>query len=494
MLSLLTGWMFLITPVCADDLWYLADSTGCSGSWEYFVSTVRTCLDHWTFDTGRLSNMAVAPFLSLLPRWVFALTSAVAVLLVLVAGEKLSHAPWISGRAAMWILAVSFLFPWFEFLFTIIYASNYVWASAFLLVWLCLFVTDRRRISTPLLLLLSVITGWWHEGMSVPLLCASVIYLLVMRCLPSRRQGVMLAGLCIGIVVIMLMPAFGAMSQAREANLVKSVWIETLINIVAFNIAFYLYAVALLIAMSFKRIRLRLTADRHNLALCVGIFAFGIVSTAIYLRYFNGARTGAFSQLLCTIGLIRLWGMFLRPSSQSIIGGRCLFAVALTVSAVSLISAITVQTRLTREYEEVTSLVKAAEARNQNHVFYDPTPISVGIDAMKPTYMLLNTAYGLRGMDIIPSELETFEYASSETVVCRDSRLVIYHNRLVCRVPIPDRRVDITIYRPDSTSVTSRLRHRPFVTSRGDSCIAIIPHIQQFGTRMTIADAEFVDF
>lgn len=492
-LAVLFGCMFQLMPVCADDLWYLADSCGAHGSLEYFTTTVSTCLDHWTYDTGRLANMATAPFLSLFPRSVFSLASILALFLILISGISLSKSPWLSGRAAIWILIVSFVIPWFEFLFTIVYASNYIWCAALGLLFFYLFINDRFLSSAVPLIFIGVLTGWWHEGMSVPLLCACACYIAFPGIRVTRRRWFMLGGLLTGILIIAGMPAFRAMTGDRVSHLVKSVWIETMINVLAYNCCFYIYLLLLLAAFIRRSVRRRLCADRQAQALLLAIGVFGIVSTSIYIMYFNGARTGLFSQLMCGIGIMRLSPFLFPATRRGTLAGRCACGAAMALSLVSVIWAIAVQTRLSREYEDVSALAAEARKHGRGEVFYDATPIGIGPDFLKPSYMLLNTEYGLGGVVLIPQALQDFRPDSDAATRCGDDRLYIYRNHIVAVGRMPEERVDVSLTVADGRVLRSRVRMRGFAASSGDSCVAVLPHIMQVNANLEVKDARLLD-
>lgn len=493
LLAALFGCMFLLMPVCADDVWYLADSCGTPGSWEYFTSTAATCLDHWTYDTGRLANMATAPFLALFPRRIFALASIIALVMILLLGITLSKSPWISGRAAIWILVVSFVLPWFEFLFTVVYASNYIWCAALGLLFFYLFVNDSFTTSSTALIFVGVLTGWWHEGMSVPLLCACLCYVASSGIRVTRRRWLMLGSLLAGILIIACMPAFRAMTGERVSHLVKSVWIETIINVFAYNCCFYIYMLLLLVAFAMRTVRRRLRADKEARAFLLAVAAFGIVATCIYVMYFNGARTGLFSQLMCGIGIMRLTPFLFPASRGGAVAGRCVCLAAMALSLVSVIWAIAVQARLSREHEDVSALAAEARKDGRGEVFYDATPISIGPDFLKPSYMLLNTEYGLRGIVLIPEALKDFTPGSPAADKCSDERLYIYKNHIVAMGRMPEERVDVDITVGDGRVLRSRVRMRRFATTAGDSCTAILPHVMQVDADIEVKDAMLLD-
>ena len=486
--------MFNITPLCADDLWYQTNVTGAPGTWERLVSSVKICAHHWTFDTGRLANMATAPFLNYLPRWAFAIFSAGAVFLVFILGISLAKVPWISGRSALWMFAVCFVFPWFDFLFTVVYAANYVWGISLGLLYLYFFLDrNRRRCPLVLLFLFSVLTGWWHEGLSVPLLCFIAAYISFRRSKPTSRQIVMGVGLLSGIIIIMLMPAFRASVEGRcQFNWIKSVWYETLINVVVFNIIFYFYLFTFVSGLCLRRVRDRMCSNPENLAFLTGALVFGSVSTAIYLIYYNGPRTGGFCQLICFIAMLRLLPEFFPSIGRNAAKGQIIFLATTALCVVNMVASIRVQAKLSREYNDATVLMQSAQCKKTGQLFYDVTPISFGIDAMKPTYLLLNSWYGSLRINIIPKALEKFEFNLSGVRHCRDKRLFIYRNYLIFNAEMPKERPDVMLYTSDGESLRSRLRYRPFVTSKGDSEILIQHHAQQVRKSLTISDAEFV--
>lgn len=493
-LSVLFGWMFGITPLCADDLWYQTNVTGEPGTWERLVSSVKICAHHWTFDTGRLANMATAPFLNYLPRWVFAILSAGAVFIVFIRGISLAKVPWISGRSALWLLAVCFVFPWFDFLFTVVYAANYVWGISLGLLYLYFYIDrNRGRCPSVLLLLFPVLTGWWHEGLSVPLICFIAAYMLSGRSKPTSKEIVMGVGLLSGIMIIMLMPAFRASVEGRcQFNWIKSVWYETLINVVVFNIIFYFYLFTFVSGLCIRRIRDRIRSNPENFAFLTGALVFGTVSTAIYLIYYNGPRTGAFCQLICFIAMLRLLPAFFPSVGRNVAKGRMIFIATTALCIVNMAASIRIQTKLSREYNEATELMQSAQCKKSGQLFYDVTPISFGIDAMKPTYMLLNSSYGLIRINVIPKALEEFEFNSSDVRHCRDKRLFVYRNYLIFKGNMPKERADVRLYASDGESIRSRLRYRPFITAKGDSAILILPHTQQIRNSFTVFDAELV--
>lgn len=482
--------MFMLYPRFNDDLWYLSNSTGAPGSWEYFRTTLMNCVDHWNWDTGRLCNVVSAPFLSLLPKWVYAVVTAVWLWAICMIGPKLARVSYSSAGAAAWICCVAFVFPWLDYMFGIVYSINYVWALG--IVMLALWLLEKTgRVPMWALALLFFVAGWWHEGMSVPLLAGLMTYGILRKGRPSVRYRAACIALAAGIAVVVLLPAFWHQVGERENNLFKSTLWETLANLVAFNCMYYVYVVLLIVASALRRTRTRLLANkREGMALTLAILALGTVSTLIYLRYFNGPRTGAFSQMICALGIIYLLKDFTQGQWRRL--GRAMIFVAFAAAYINIVWAICVQRKLTQEYNDVQRLLSENFDVNGHVVYYDHTTMRFGPDFMKPSYMALNTHYGLGNVMLLPAALAHFE--ESDARQTSDPQLLIYSNRLVMRGhPTSHKeRFDVMVTDADGTTHLSRSLLRPFRDSSGNPWTYISLHAQTMNPALTITDAQRV--
>ncbi|MDE6340181.1 MAG: hypothetical protein K2K97_10415 [Muribaculaceae bacterium] len=489
--------MYGVTVFCYEDWWYTANSKGEWGSWEYFITTVANSYDHWQWDTGRLSNMAATPFLALFPKWVYGIFSGVCIAFIYIFGVKITKVGYSSLNSAFWLAVVSFIIPWHDFFFTVIYSINYIWPAAMGLGVLMSFLkndTSRRRslLYDGALMVLCIVTGWWHEGLSVPLLCSLGVYQLIEWRKPTLQRWLIALGLMIGICIVLSMPGFWALTEERESMLVKSTLWETAVNAIAYNCMYYLYVVLLLCAVVFHKLRERIFKGRCDWALQGAIFIFGTISTYLYFRYYNGPRTGMYGQLMCALGIMaiaRNWNLHPRRwINMSVLTG--LFCLA----AVSLVVSIKVQLKLSREISEVAAMAKAEEARSGRAlVFYDPTPITLGIDFLKPSYQILNTKVGLQGIELFPKALEDFSLHSPEIRYNSDSTLIIFRNRVLLRGAAPEERIDINLTYDNGDKEFSRTRIRDFVTTDGDTVSFVLPHTQAMGSARIISDAHLAN-
>lgn len=493
-LTLLYVVMYGVTVYCYEDWWYTAGSTGEWGSWEYFVSTVATSYDHWQWDTGRLSNMVATPFLSFLPKWVYGICSGALVALLYVWGIKIAGVSYSSLNSAFWFAVVSFIIPWHDFFFTVIYSINYIWVAAFglSLLWLFLNINRTEKHSWLYytgLCLLSIITGWWHEGLSVPLLCALVVYQFIEGGRPTLQRWIIAVGLLIGIVIVLSMPGFWTMTEERRSMLVKSTLWETLVNAIAYNCLYYIYVAVLVGVALSKHMRDRVFRSRRHLAMQAAVFVFGSITTYLYIQYYNGPRTGMFGQLISGIGIMAIaknWN--LRQHRCVNIG---ILTAVFTLAVVSMIVSINIQLKLSREILEVAELAKGQEIRiGKKRVFFDPTPITLGIDLLKPSYQILNTKVGLQGIELFPKALEDFSLNSPEIRYNSDSTLILYRNRILMLGTAPEERIDINLIYDNGEKTFTRTRIRDFVTSEGDTVSFILPHTQAMGSKRIIRDAQ----
>lgn len=492
-LSILCGMMYNATTKCCEDLWYTSQSVGIQGTWEYFTSTLNNCIDHWNWDTGRLCNTASAPFLGLFPIWVYAAIITFIIAFIYIIGIKIAEIKYVSVNSALWMFLISFIIPWHDFMFTIVYSINYIWGSALALLIFYLFIKSdqdgKSKIAKCLGLgLLAYITGWWHEGMSFPLLAALIVYQISIRKRPTPYRISLYIGLLLGLATIAAMPAFWLMTDERHSNIIKTVLWETLVHLFVYNCLFYLYAILLIIVCSVTKLRKRIFTDSKTLAYHVSILTFGLISCIVYIKYYNGPRTGMFSQIFCglgIIGIIKSLGLF-----NSKIAGYISLTAIFLLASVSLAKSIQIQNKLSKEIDAVNEMAAESERRTGRKIaYYDPTPISFGIDLLKPSYQILNTKYGLQGIELFPTALKNFSLKSKEIKHCSDSSLILYNNRVIYLGVPPEKRIDIRLIDSEGNEVISRTRFRELVTIDGDTVSYVIPHTQAMGSTMKITDA-----
>lgn len=491
-LSALFGLMFYFTPVAADDTWYLCWTTGEPGSWEAFVTTVSRCVEHWRFDTGRFANMITAPFLSeLFPRYVYAGVSAAAMFVIFTAVPAILRLPWISMRTAFWVFTVTFIIPWLDYLFTTVYCSNYIWCTAATLI-VIYFISrnDTGRWGTVALCLFAVPAGWWHEGLSVPLIAAAGLVWLIFRPKLSARQWCMIIAYIVGACIIFCLPAFWHQIGDRPAHLFKSLLRETLIHLFVFNCLYWLYFGVLATALVVRKYRRRLFGDRDRLAWISGTAVFGLISMAIFIKYYNGVRTGMFNQLVSAVGLIILSGVFFPRGALRRVR-LTVFGVVGALSYLSIIWADIVQPELSREHAEMYRKAYQAIDSGKYYAFHDTTPMRIAPDLMKNSYMLLHTMYGWReeGVSIVTPELEGLDFTKNDYPLSSDSTLYIIKGNIVAPDSIPEGQYALSVTFANGHQEISRAHLRWFYSEDGTYCTWIIPYLSHFDFCPEVTDA-----
>lgn len=507
-MSVFYGIMFVLTPFSADDLWYYPDNMPLSarGSLDCFLALIDVGKEHLTHDVGRFPTLAIALFMGLFPEWVYTVVYVVAVWVIYMAAAKLCRFDYFSLLSALWILVVTVVFPWMDFMFTLVYSINYVIPLALDLVLLIILrnaSSEKWCLAKSIAVtMLAFLCGWWHEGFSVPLLCGLAVYFLILRRWPNRNEWMIAIGLAFGIMTLMSMPAFRASTHQRFSNLLKSTLWESLINVVAFNCLTYLYIVLWIIACCVRKIRHRILANRHDCAFMTCLLVFGIVATAIYFAYFNGPRTGAYPQIMSALGLLILLPYFTKnrnicKNAEPIRGNRCVVSdtlksgymavgIAFALTCVNMAWSIAVQRKLTYEYDEVMRL-KASNGNNPlRPVFFNQTRLKIGPDLLKPSYLLLNSYYGLYGCLLLPKELEDFDVNGTGNRPTSVPGLFIHDNMLVSNENLENKRLDLIVEYSDGKQIMSRSRSYVFETSNGDTCTYISLHEQTMGNNHQI--------
>lgn len=495
------GIMFFLTPCSVDDIWYLENSVGTKGSWEYFISTVANCWEHWQYDTGRLCNMAAAPFLALFPKWIYAAITSFAVWIIYIGGPILTKSRFISYASAFWIVTVTFIFPWFDFMFGIIFSINYVWTWALAIIFFYWFIKAESirqyHVSTGIsLFILSFMLGWWHEGFSVPLIISLSAYFIIRRIKPNKTRLLMIAGMICGISMILVMPAFWNSTESRHSVIFKPVLWETILGF-AFMCLFYVYLLMFVIIISNSRLRKRLKTDKNRkLAVYISILIYGAVSSAIYVKYYTGPRVGCFVQIISALGIMDICRLFKIPRKLDKDLLRTItVSAALVISFINMSASIVMQKRLTKEFDDVRSLYDRYKDINGGIVYYDQTPRKLGIDFFKPSYKILNTPYGLEhglsDIKIIPKALENLDPASPDMIKCKhDDSLYIYKNILILKGNKPDRPLMARIYTPGNGKIISRIFHYEFTDKNRDPWTYVKTMSQTLDPSIKITDAQ----
>ncbi|MDE6109643.1 MAG: hypothetical protein K2F72_05085 [Muribaculaceae bacterium] len=496
MVAVMLGVMFLIYPVCADDHWYMGGVDGAPWSMRALSSAWEQVVALWHVSTGRAGNLASALFLGFLPRPVWAADMAGCCFGTLVAGPRVIGCRPLSATGTLWTAGSCFAFPWLDYMFSILYSMNYFPALLLGLVTFAFYERSYDASGSKSMVAAAAtafLAAWWHEGLAVPLAVALVVYSLVRGGRVPRRAAVILAALALGMACIGLSPAFWDSMDFREPiwNRGSASW--RLLHLMGFNCFFYIYLIAMTVALAVRKCRGRLLASRPVAARLLALLAIGLVTLPIYIKYYAGPRTGIFSQMFCLAGLLSL-GAFLCPRGIKRRGRAVLATVVYALCVINIAAAIGVQRHLSAEAAAVDKLWSTEQARERGAVFFDVTPPRAGFDLFKASHQLLNTSYGLEGRTVLPARLESFDSSRDGRTCTADTMLLVHEGLLIYRGPWDmgtrrTHRPDVVLTTAGGDTLESRADWYSFRDAAGRECTYVVPHACILNPATVIADA-----
>lgn len=291
--------IYALMPRISDDLWYSLRlypfiEEGRSGG--LLRAMADTVADHMRGDNLRPGNLLLVPSL-LLPRWVAAIVPALA------CGWLASGFCRFCFRrdtsllgATVAVGCLSFGLPWFEELYVLCYAYNYIVPAA-MTVWYAASLTGRAG-SGKWAMLNAALLGAWHEGFALPLCVGTLAAILLSP--PSRRRPMLrlLAMLAIGtaysvgcrLAIFLIYPAdVPPPMMGLRALLYGKLQVPMLLYL------------GVLLAVWFSRKRGLGSAPVAALVLVASAIAF-----IIQIRYVSGERGSVIIHLLAMMGTLRL--------------------------------------------------------------------------------------------------------------------------------------------------------------------------------------------
>ncbi len=500
--SILAGVLFAIlfslTPASTDDLLFMLPSKGMDrgfGLWKEMVEFFPYILSS---QSGRLGNILAMPFLYLFPRWVFGVLSGGVIVLLLIFSCRLTGVR--PGSVVSWLIVatVVFAYPWYDYLFLVTYGINYLWAGTLCVIAMWGFMNIRQFgplgfIGT---LILLFVAGWMHEGFGAPLTGGLVLWLLLNWKKRDGREvlGVLAAG--IGTCMTAMFPAFWVRAEEETDFIFKFTFKEALMQLGPALLFAVVFLISLLWVVSQRRYR-KLLSIRSALPAITG---FVLVSTAVFLKYYNGPRTGAplllFSALGCAMTFSLSGGRRSRPIVAAVSG--LLVSVAMLVN---LSYACALQKKLQKEYDDI---VRLFESSPDGTFYYDVSyPVadpslfktSVRVFHEKTPKLFWKVYYGGSEKDlvILPSAMRGFSPEKSSPSAHTPGAM-IYNGWIV----LPDTTgVDsfkrIHVLSEGGTDIATRFRRDYFKAADGKEYILITPHVKVLDPSLTIEDVILYD-
>lgn len=294
--------IYVLMPYTCDDYWYMTPlrdycmeidlSFPADDLWECWTY-------HFYNDNIRLANIVFTFFL-LIPKIIPSIISGLFVGVMLWLAAKVSG---INGRnpLLMVILAflLSFMLPWYEQMFTLCFAFNYIWASVLALWLVYIFFYKENHFGVVVSFLLGFIMGAWHEGFSVPLLVGFVTYMILRHHLLNRSRIAIMLGLVVGLLWLASAPGL----QANVGYNTMALHLSTILSkLMLYHTPLVILLLSIFIAAIKKNSR-KLLFDSVFIAYIVICF----IGVALNLITNVGVRTGWMGYLFAIIATLYLW-------------------------------------------------------------------------------------------------------------------------------------------------------------------------------------------
>ena len=154
---------------------------------------------------------------------------------------------------------------------------NYLWSATLILSFLLLLnkQSDARRWTNILLFFYSILCGWSHEGLTIPLAASLFFFFVSHRRLISPRIAAMLAGFFLGTSFLVFSPASIGRFLSRNAESIDVV--SRLINMRNVGL-FYILMILLVAKISSKQVRLVDWLRKNSFLILADIIAFIFVA------------------------------------------------------------------------------------------------------------------------------------------------------------------------------------------------------------------------
>lgn len=488
--------MYALTPLMCDDLWYVMTSSGANSKLDALSSVWNECLRHWYTDTGRLANLINAPFLTIVPKWVFGILTAALTIGVTELSRRIIGVG--VGSLPSWVIlfGVVFMLPWLDYMFTVVFALNYIWSAAFAMLSLY-FVIKKQPESVHGMCgaaICCVLAGWMHEGFTVPIMAGLAFWFLAMRKI-NLKQIILVGAWMAGGVLILISPAFWLRTDGVTSGFFKFVAWERLASGLLYNCMTFVYISMLLYVLIYGKLRRKIFAD-HGWAfslLCLGIC---VVGSAIYYKFYLGSRMSFVMQLFGTIGVAWLLRYF-KWASKGISNVLAAFFV-ITIMTVHYCESVCAQIVLRKEFYDI---VKLYRSEPSGQIFYDNISPKIDLTLLRPSYRVFNEPnpqeefsyyYGpdRPNLTIVPTALKHIDM--DKTTVADDSPLFVYEGYVLYKDDELDL-LSILVETDDGVVIPTRVKVKAFITDSDEKYYLVVPHLQYSPLKVKIKSARILN-
>lgn len=374
------GIISYLTDYSLDDLFYLTAfkdvkiGTQPLDWGEYF----DFFFTHYTDVNGRFGDKLLTLFL-LLPKWLFALISAIMYgLTVFLSYKIIEQSGNKDSLLATGLIATTIIFlPWYDNIFVASYCVNYLWATPFALTAAYLILNEKKTASKGRFIkilpaIFIFIGGAWHEGFGIPLSLGFTLYALFERKHLNRLQITLIACWILGALTIIIAPGFWNRIDFYENN--NHLILKPLIK---FGLTMILMLTALAGSLLFRRFRKRLTRKSIGVfIICLGVIAGNIL---IVFNSFSSPRIFWFGSVFGIIGLFQIfyvWNFNIYKNIRTIAN-----LIIIVVVMIHLVASIYFQYLHHQDYINVRRLFDESPT---GQIYYDTRPFSPFFCLRKP--------------------------------------------------------------------------------------------------------------
>lgn len=396
--------MFGLHPDLCDDLRFKAPMAGFieNPTFSNFCSCwANSVVDCLRIDNGRIAQLFASVIVTL-PKWVMAAILSVSVagcifFSAMIAGVWGKHHLLYGILVSVWI----FIMPWSDFMFGLMFASNYIPTGALMLLTLWMFLRLRLKVWSSVIL--GLLVGCSHELYCAAMIALAVSLVICYKEYRNCQSYLLLASLVVSLVYLYCVPGTGVRSGMLNvfggfSNLLSSAYLGVLL---------YVYVILFVVVCIDKRWRSDL-----NMRIQVVCMAGAFTGWLIWRLFMGGQRLLWCLDIFSIIGIVSLLVAWPYKKIRYSIS-KCLSVSVMVICILHLVLCLPWFMRMHREVEEVQSM----RSDTDDYVFYDLTkPIDAPWYILgKPNFNIYNSSW--YSLDyVVPKILKSFNASKGKNI------------------------------------------------------------------------------
>ena len=404
-IALLSSIGFYYFPLVGDDLnsvHAIKESflTGSPVDWTAYADNIKYIFYNNHF---RLPNL-IMPAMALLPKWIPALLSGLALLAVMWQGARIGGFTNSPVLFAFYATGIVLAFPWIDQMYLISFQMPYLWGAVFSLL-LIRGIFTHRKLPMALLFLFSTIVSFWMEAYGGAILGACICLIVFYKRFRTKSIYTISAGLVMGIICVGYPMIIGSTATYH------SFFQNRIMMVLPYLIPTVIY---LLLDIAFVFRKRDIVIEPLNLTLT----EIAVASLILTMFFKTGSRVDGLGVVCALIGIFHLIG-----KTAIKCGGKIRSLLVLTLLVANSIHLIAVDRMCYRLGTETKLAVNEFLAGKPQPVF---APISLRENApwyllQKPYYdwfahrktlAIFNKIYGDENhkMTVVPIQLKDFSF------------------------------------------------------------------------------------